>query len=405
MARRIGPIPLELLAGIAMAAFVVLVTPLDAHESQRVLAGAPRNDYGLDTRLLLAGIGLTVAGVWRWPVPMSVLSVGGTAYYFLLGYPGGPVYAVSFVTMAAVASSRPIRQWLPVGIAETAVLMACSLEADDTVWGPIVTGGVWMTTMVLFGEFARQRREERQQAIEREQLEARMRAQASERQAADERVRIARDVHDVVGHALATIALQAGVAERLMDRDPEASRAAVRAVREVSGRALGEIRGVLGLQPVGSDVPPAPTPDLDAIGRLVETMRDAGLAVDLQVRGEPRPVPDLVAAAGYRIVQEALTNAVRHAGPGANVRVALVHERDALEVAVDDDGSGRTVPDGLRRGPDASRRNGTAHADAASGTGVNGMRERALALGGRFEAGHRPPSGFRVWARLPVARA
>jgi signal transduction histidine kinase len=220
-----------------------------------------------------------------------------------------------------------------------------------------------------------------------ETLEARvsLAEQETMRRVAEERLRIAREVHDVVGHGLATITLRAGVADRVADRDPGEVRAALRAIRQVSRESLADLSALLGVLRESDDAPPerAPTPDLDALPRLVDGLRDAGLDVDLQIDGNGGPVPEVVAAAGYRIVQEALTNVARHAGPSPRAHVRLSRHDGVVEVEVRDDGPGTPAP-------------------VRPGGGLTGMRERAAALGGAFEAGSPAGGGFRVWASLPV---
>jgi signal transduction histidine kinase len=202
------------------------------------------------------------------------------------------------------------------------------------------------------------------------------------RRVAEERLRIAREVHDVVGHGLATITLRAGVADRLADRDPAEVRTALRAIRQVSKDSLAELGALLGVLR-DDDAARAPAPDLQALPRLVDGLRGAGMDVALEVDAGAGGLPEVVAAAGYRIVQEALTNVARHAGPDASARVRLTRRDGVVEVEVRDDGRGAIGP-------------------VRPGGGLVGMRERAAALGGRFEAGGAPTGGFRVWASLPV---
>jgi signal transduction histidine kinase len=200
---------------------------------------------------------------------------------------------------------------------------------------------------------------------------------------AEERLSIAREMHDVVGHSLAVISLQAGVAEHLLGSRPDEVRKAVAAIRKVSRDALTELRGELALlRGEGTPAERRPAPDLQALRDLVASMRDAGLDVRLDLNLNQRTIPEVVAAAAYRIAQESLTNVVRHAGAGAHAEVRIRHAGEGLEVEVTDDGRGaQSVP---------------------SGTGIEGMRERVTALGGGFTAGNQPRGGFRVWASIPI---
>jgi signal transduction histidine kinase len=179
-----------------------------------------------------------------------------------------------------------------------------------------------------------------------------------------------------------------GRARRVADRDPDEVREALRAIRQVSRESLAELGALLGVLREGEDAPAerTPAPDLDALPRLVDGLREAGLEVDLQVDGNGAAVPEVVAAAGYRIVQEALTNVARHAGPNVRAHVRLTRRDGVVEVEVRDDG--RDAPATVR-----------------PGGGLTGMRERAASLGGTFEAGRAAEGGFRVWASLPVVVA
>jgi signal transduction histidine kinase len=206
------------------------------------------------------------------------------------------------------------------------------------------------------------------------------------RRASEERLRIARDLHDVVAHNISVINVQASTALHLMDRQPERARAALSVINDVSKQALVELRSVLGiLRDVDAGAPRAPSSSLAHLDDLLGRARASGLSVRLE-RAAPGPLPAGVDLAAYRILQEALTNTARHAarpgaGPSAVVRISRTREDLVLEV--DDDGPGPAGPNG-------------------SGNGIIGMTERAHALGGTLEAGPGPGGGFRVRARLPL---
>jgi len=206
-----------------------------------------------------------------------------------------------------------------------------------------------------------------------------------------ERLRIAREVHDVVAHSMVAINVQAGVAAHLMDRRPEAARDALHDIKRVSGDALRDLRATLGVLRAGSPDEPAPTrpvPGLDGLDELAGRLRAAGIDVGVTVRGggDGRSLPSALEGAGFRIVQEALTNVLRHSGArAAQVDVAVGPHGLAIEVV--DDG-----PDGAVVAP----------AGGGSGNGLRGMRERAAAVGGSLEAGPREGGGWRVAARLPL---
>jgi signal transduction histidine kinase len=223
------------------------------------------------------------------------------------------------------------------------------------------------------------------------------RAEASARLASEERLAIARDLHDVVAHSISVINVQANTALHLMDRQPERAREALTAIREVSGQALGELGTVLGTLrdvngPVDGGAPLTPVPGVARLDELAARARSAGFDVSVNAEGPVRPLPAGVDAAAYRIVQEALTNTVRHSA-GRSASVLLRYGRDGLEIEVGDDGTS-TVPDA----PGSGRRGA---AGPRPGNGLRGMAERARALGGSLDAGPGPDGGFRVLAKLP----
>jgi signal transduction histidine kinase len=226
------------------------------------------------------------------------------------------------------------------------------------------------------------------------------RAEATARLASDERLAIARDVHDVVAHSISVINVQANTALHLMDRQPERAHEALTAIREVSGQALGELATVLGALRAGDHAaggaPLAPVPGVARLDELAARARSAGFAVSVTAHGPVRPLPAGVDAAAYRIVQEALTNAVRHSA-GRSATVQLRYGPADLEIEVADDGtSAAPAPD--KSNPDTA----PSKLPNRTGNGLRGMAERARALGGSLDAGPRPGGGFRVLARLPA---
>jgi signal transduction histidine kinase len=331
--------------------------------------------------LLLLAAG-PVALVWRrrWPVGVLLLTIGTTLAYLSIGYGRGPVFLaliVAFVT-AVMAGRRTVAlATLPIGYVAF-------------LWVPVLTGvdnapnlaqalglAAWLTTLGASTEVVRARRERAAEAARTHEEERR-------RRASDERLRIARELHDVVAHHLSLINVQAGVALHLLDQGPEQTRSALTAIRGASKDALEELRGVVDVLRGGEEAAPrTPAATLGDLAAVVERAAAAGLDVQVRTGGTVRPLPPAVDRAAYRIVQEALTNVVRHAGARAAV-VGLAYADEALVVQVDDDGPG------------------TAAASNGTGSGLDGMRERAVALGGRLEAGPRPGHGFRVRAELPL---
>jgi signal transduction histidine kinase len=202
------------------------------------------------------------------------------------------------------------------------------------------------------------------------------------REVGRERARIARDLHDVVSYSFAMIVLQAGIAARTLEDRPQQAAETLATIRSVSNQALQEIRSILGVGPVTTAESPR-APDLTRLEALVAEAESAGLPARLVVHGTQRALPPRVECTAYRIVQESLTNVLRHAGR-ANVSVVVTFEPDWLVVVVDDDGAGQTGNEG-------------------SGSGISGMRNRARELGGDLVAGPQPARGFRVSARLPTS--
>ncbi len=213
------------------------------------------------------------------------------------------------------------------------------------------------------------------------------------RRQSEERLRIARDLHDVLGHNISLINVQASMGLDLMDSQPEQARAALSAIKAASKQALEELRTML--TPLRGDddaAPRSPAPGLDRLPELIELTRAAGLGVEVEVAGTAPPLPAAVHVAAYRIIQESLTNVARHAGR-AHVTVRVTYDDANVHVEVDDDGTA------------AANGNAVIGTGSGTGSGITGMRERATALGGDLSAGFRRGGGFRVSARLPVGPA
>jgi signal transduction histidine kinase len=216
------------------------------------------------------------------------------------------------------------------------------------------------------------------------------RAQPATAWVSEERLHLARELHDVVAHTISVINVQASTALHLMDCHPDRARSALVTINDASRQALADVRSVLGVLRGASDhPPPGPAVGLERLDELVATSHAAGLAVQVTETGQRRPLPAGTDLAGYRIIQEALTNSARHSSSGS-VAVRIDYTGPGLLIEVDDDGPARAA--------------GCVHAGrvAGGGTGIIGMTERARALGGTLDAGPRPGGGFRVRARLPV---
>jgi signal transduction histidine kinase len=340
-------------------------------------------DYDVWAALLLAIGPAALVVRRRYPVAVLLAAFAGTLAYAVIGYGHGPIFLSLIVAYVnAVMAGRRRFAWalLPVGFVAFQWLPTLAGNEDAPPVAAVVGVAAWLLVLAGGTELVLSRR---RSAAE----EARARAAEAQRRATEERLRIAREVHDVVAHNISLINVQAGVALHLIDEQPDQARPALAAIKEASKETLEELRSVVdALRSDGEAAPRAPTPGLDDIDRLATRTSEAGLPVRVDVSGMPRPVPAGVDLAAYRIVQEALTNATRHAG-ATQVIVRLVHGENDLTVEVADDGRGAA----------------SSHVDnGGAGSGITGMRERVTALGGTFEAGPRPGRGFAVHARLPL---
>jgi signal transduction histidine kinase len=267
-----------------------------------------------------------------------------------------------------------------------------SLWLAPLVWGQSLASldsalnlGGWLAVLVVAAEVVRMRRERVAETRATRKVEER-------RRASEERLLMARDLHDVIGHNISMINVQAAVGLDLIDSQPEQARAALAAIKTVSKDALGELRGMLAaLRQDGDEAPRSPAPGLDQLGELIALTQAVGLHVALETTGLQVALPAAADLTAYRIVQEALTNITRHA-PGATVTIRIGYRPDAVLVEIVDTG----CPDLTAVSP----ANGAI--SVGNGTGIDGMRQRAAALGGGLEAGPRPEGGFRVAAWLPV---
>ena len=252
---------------------------------------------------------------------------------------------------------------------------------------------LYIALPLLAGNAVRDRRAAIDALHQRVETAERTREEEALRRVGEERLRIARDVHDVVAHSMVAINVQAGVAAHLLERRPEEAHRSLETIRRVSGEAIADLRATLGvLREAGESAPVRPAQGLDSLDELADSMRAAGIELEVERHGESRPLPSAVDAAGYRIVQEALTNVLRHAH-ASRAGVVLDVGVSELRIEVSDDGVG-AAPNG----------NANGSLPAGSGNGLRGMRERAAAVGGRVEAGAAGPGGWRVAALLPLPR-
>ena len=348
-----------------------------------IVAGRHQDDrasFDLLAGLLLAAGPAALIVRRRFPVPVLLTAFGTTLAYAALDYPRGPIFLALIVAfLTAVLAGHRIVAWTVLATGYLAFLFvgAVLLDEDPPGWIPAAGLAAWLLVLAGIGEAIRIRRARLTDA-------ARTRDEEARRRASEERMRIARELHDVLAHDISLINVQAGVALHLMDEQPDQARTALTAIKAASKDALGELRSVLDvLRHADEGEPRSPTAGLDDLDRLVAGATAAGIDVRVVTEGTPRPLPPSVDLAAFRIVQEALTNVTRHAGP-ATATISLTYGEHELRVAVDDDGQGG---------------NG---AGAGSGNGLRGMRERASALGGTLQAGPKPEGGFRVTASLPA---
>ena len=257
-------------------------------------------------------------------------------------------------------------------------------DPEDAGVGPFVStvvlfAGVWLVGYVLGRSF-----EGTRVAEERAPRAAHDRMEEARRAVAEERQRIARELHDVVAHSVSVMTVQAGAVRRLLEPEQEREREALLAVEETGRTALAEMRRLLGMLRGANELPAlAPQPGMSTLGRLVEQIRDAGLPVEYRIEGDPVELPPGIDLSAYRIVQEALTNALRHAGP-ARARVSVRYRPTRLELEIENDG--RTDENG-----------------GGGGQGLVGMEQRVALFGGQLTAGPRPgATGYRVKATLPL---
>ncbi|MBM7438511.1 sensor histidine kinase [Streptomyces sp. HB132] len=383
--------PLAFDGGLALA---VLVTMLCASFAEPDPGHGPV--FGARTPELPSVLLMVLAAgalILRRRRPVLVLAVTGqlSAVEFALMDPPAPVVMSAVVALFTVASRTDRPTTWRVGLLTMVVLTVAAMVVGGTPWYSQENVGVlaWTGLACAAGDAVRSRRAFIDAIRERAERAERTREEEAGRRVAEERLRIARDLHDVVAHHIALVNVQAGVAAHVMDKRPDQAKEALAHVREASRSALNELRATVGLlrQSGDPEAPTEPAPGLAVLDALVETFRNAGLPVEVACTDRDSPLPAAVDLAAYRIIQEALTNVRKHAGPDAKAEVSVVRVGGTAEVTVLDDGSGAAP----------------APTPADSGRhGLIGMRERVTALGGALTAGPRYGGGFRVHAILPV---
>jgi signal transduction histidine kinase len=371
--------------GALLVAFIQIVgTTFAAHNQPDA---RPLNAIGY--ALLIAG---PVAMLFRrrYRIP-ALLVAGATAVVYLLaGFPYGPVFlALLVIAVGGIMDGYRRSTWIVMGAGYLffvgfglVVSSVGGIPVRRVSLGDVIVTAAWILVALAIAEAARNRASALREVARTRAEQERGREELERRRASEQRLQIARELHDVIGHHLSLINVQAGVGLHLMDERPEQARVALQAIKQASAEALREVRSVLGaLRPEDEQAPRAPAPSLADLSALVETS-DTRVVVE----GEPRSLPPELDRAAYRIIQEALTNVRRHAGAGAVATLTIGYAAEELTVRIDDNG----------RGPAG----GIGH----GGSGLTGMRERATALGGSLSAGPLAAGGFRVFARLPLPR-
>ncbi|MCQ8188321.1 sensor histidine kinase [Streptomyces rugosispiralis] len=316
--------------------------------------------------------------------PLVVAPAVITAYSLTARTERHAVSAVSLTSVALLVASTPLFGALSWKDASRVGAVAAF---------PLVAG--------VLGHSAQNRRAYLAAVEERARRAEKTRESEARRRVAEERVRIARELHDLVAHQITLANAQATVAAHFFDARPEQTRKSLNELVETTGDALDELRATVGLlrQSGEADVPADPAPGLSRLPTLLESFHRAGLEVSVHQEGTARPLPPGVDLTAYRIVQEALTNVTKHAGTGS-ARVRLAWTRDHVTITVADDGRGTRTARTASTAPTAS-----ALTDRPPGYGLIGMRERATAVGGHLSAGRRPEGGFLVSTRLPLPPA
>jgi signal transduction histidine kinase len=381
---------------VVMTVITVAGAYAEAHPRQvsdQIPAGTSAAHTPTAALLLVVLAGLVLIGRNQWPLAVYAVSVGAVTLYSALGYVNGAALLLPVVAVYTLATKvTPLRA---IGWAALAIAGLMTATGLNNAFGP--TGGdFWVIPGVIgvacLGGIAVASRRAYVTSIQaRAEQEARRRID-------DERLRIARDLHDVVAHTMATINVQASAAAQLLTDRPETAAEALQTIRAASKDGLRELRAILNVLRRADEAEPT-QPAWGGGGGPPARARDraglAGLPATLTVTGLPRPLPAAVELAAYRIVQESLTNAIRHAGQ-ATATVTLAYRDADLLIEVTD--TGRGPAQGAAREADRAERGmGTGH-------GLAGMRERAASVGGTIEAGPRAAGGFRVAARLPVPR-
>ena len=346
----------------------------------------PKVDYrDADALGALLSLGVTIPFFFRRRAPFAtaIVTTAAVTLMLVLEYPSNTQTQMVLVSAYTLAShGEGVRRVLGFAGIEVGVGTVAAVGAPGASTSEIILAGAFYAAAYFFGSAMRNRRLYLEQVEQRAAIIEREHAEAAQRAISDERLRIAQELHDVVAHSMGVIAVQAGVGAHVIDTDPAEAKRSLEAISTTSRSTLTEIRRLLGVLRADDEGGYEPAPGLADLDRLVSDIRGAGVTVEVRIDGDRHELPPGVDLTAYRIVQEALTNVLKHAGP-ASVTVTVGYEPDAVRLEVVDDGRGV---------------NGRA---GRGGHGLVGMRERVGVYGGMLETGPRVGGGFRVAARLP----
>ncbi|MFJ5924908.1 sensor histidine kinase [Kitasatospora sp. NPDC092948] len=369
-------------------------------------------ELGLRAALAVA-LALPVCWARRWPTQVFGVLLAESAVALLLGERTWPLFIAMDALLGYLAAVRPGRVSVLAGLAEFAFWfgreMAFGLGTADL--GDLASSAAaFAAGLAIPWAIGNSIRQQRRYTKE-------LRAHAARQAITVERLRIARELHDVVAHSIGVIAIQAGAASLVLDAEPAGARRALNTIEATSRETLSGLRRMLvslrHAETDGDQSIAVPLAGLEAVDRLTASMAQAGVEVDVQWQGQPRPLPPEIDLAAFRIVQESVTNVLRHAGAD-RCEVHIAYEEQELTIEVLDDGCRRTpertsdqtpgqTPDrAADRAAGGATDRAAGHRTDGTGYGIPGMRERVALLNGRFTANSRPEGGFRVAARLPV---
>lgn len=415
MRHRAAPIRLPALAQDVLLALFVTVMQVQGVEStaasKAAASGAaewsrPLTDLGSLGYLLLIVSGVALAVRRRWPVPVFLTAALTSLVYYTLDFPDGPGWLGLFVALYTLtAHGDGSRSLMIAGVGITILATAWLIAAADIEpraaigWVFFRIGASVMSAAL--GESARSRRFIAAEAQERAEWAERTREEEARARVDAERLRIAREVHDTVAHAIAIINVQAGVTAHVLDKRPEQVRETLVAIEQTSSQALQEMRTILGVLRDANDGR-VPHPGLGQIDELVAKARDAGLDIKLEGRSPTAALPSAVGSTVYRLLQESITNVIRHVGP-TRVTVTMDYGIDLLEIRVTDEGRRNAHTDDPADQRPRPERPTSRGSSIRAGRGILGMRERCELLGGELDARPVPGGGFEVKARLPLA--